>query len=638
MATNVFGLLKCFLSIENLIFRRVDDKVHPAIFLYITSMNYSRFLYFILLFACWASIVHAQQVIDVTTHGLKPNSFEDATPGIRMALQECQTDSHSILSFPKGRYDFWPDQAEEHTYYISNSSSESEYPSKRQRAGLYLNGLRNTTIEGNGSTFIFHGKMISWLLDSCENIRIQNVSVDYERPGMSEFTLLDVSPTEVLASIHPDSRFSIIDGTLEWYGERWLTRNFHAVLVDSALGLFTYSDWAPFRASAAEVVAPLTVKFVGDFSGFKGQQGEIVTIRDRYRDYVGALVTYSKNISLDHVHMKYMHGLGIISQFSENLSYRHVTIAPDPASGRVIASSADGMQFSGCKGNILVENCQFNGMHDDAINVHGTHLKVVDITSPKSIKVSFMHGQTYGINAFRGGDSVAFVHPATLQAYGDGVVAKAVAVSEREIQLELTEALPAGMVMGDVLENTTWTPQVTVRGSRIAGTNTRGVLVTTRRKVLIEHNTFYRTGMHAILIENDASGWFESGPVTDVVIRNNLFQECGYNSAPDNYVIKIAPQNRQLVDGHYVHKNIRIDRNTFIVHDSPLLSARSTSNLLFGNNRVVWTDFLAGGQSRVPFSFVACTGVHIKGNSFDSRIPLEVNTSEMEPSQIKVDF
>ena len=35
--------------------------------------------------------------------------------------------------------------------------------------------------------------------------------------------------------------------------------------------------------------------------------------------------------------------------------------------------------------------------------------------------------------------------------------------------------------------------------------------------------------MSAILIEGDAEGWFESGPVSDVLIEGNIFVDCAYN-------------------------------------------------------------------------------------------------------------
>ena len=40
-----------------------------------------------------------------------------------------------------------------------------------------------------------------------------------------------------------------------------------------------------------------------------------------------------------------MHGMGLINQFSENLTFDTVAIAPDPASGRTTAAWADGHEW-----------------------------------------------------------------------------------------------------------------------------------------------------------------------------------------------------------------------------------------------------------------------------------------------------
>src|SRR3569833_301266 len=112
--------------------------------------------------------------------------------------------------------------------------------------------------------------------------------------------------------------------------------------------------------------------------------------------------------------MQYMHGLGILSKFSENITMRSVGVLPRKGSGRRIASFADGMHFSGCKGSIDIEQCVFAGLHDDAINVHGTHLKIIRRPTNRTMVVRFMHPQTYGIPAFWPGDSEALDRPATL--------------------------------------------------------------------------------------------------------------------------------------------------------------------------------------------------------------------------------
>ncbi|MBN8788067.1 MAG: right-handed parallel beta-helix repeat-containing protein [Terrimonas sp.] len=582
----------------------------------------------------FAAIANAQ-TIHVTDYGVQPNSFADATGGVQKAIEDCRKHGQSTIVFPEGRYDFWTDNAVETRYYISNTSSEIEVPEKKQRAGLFFKNLKNITIEANNAVFVFHGKMITWVIDSCENISIRNVSVNYERPGMSEMTIKAITPTSVTAAIHPDSKFAIINGKLEWYGEKWITRNFHAVLVRPEEGTLFYSNWAPFLNSKAEVIAPLTVQFTGDFSTIKARPGDVLTVRDRYRDYVGVFHNRSKNISLFNVKMHSMHGLGIVSQFCENLSYDSVFV--EPAADRMIASSADGMHFSGCKGQITINHCRFRGMHDDPVNVHGTHLKVTEIISPVKLKLRFMHHQTYGFPAFATGDSVAFLHAAALQIFGTGVVRSASLISEREMIVEMQQPFTDKLKEGDALENITWTPSLTIQNSRFEGTNTRGTLVTTRRKVLIENNVYYRTGMNAILIGNDASDWYESGPVTDVTIRNNQFIECGYNSGSNNYIINISPEAQVLEKGYYVHRNRKIENNYFKVYDYPVLRAYSTKELVFSNNTIERSDFMTAGNKRPSSRLIACTAVKIDKNIFKDDEP-EIEVEKMKRKDVRTDI
>jgi hypothetical protein len=598
----------------------------------------SIFLFFLIL--CSTALPNlAQQVISVSSYGIKPNTFVDATSDVKAAIKACTGFAGTTLVFPKGRYDFWPEHAEVRDYYVSNTSSEQDCPSKLKTIGLLFEKKKNLTIEGNGSLFVFHGKMITWAMDHCENIVIKNIRVDFERPTMSEMTFRTVSDSLITADIHPDSKYTIINGKLNWYGEGWGMNGFHAVLVDPKMGTEFYSSWDPFAKSEAKEITPFQVCFKGKFSNLSVKPGQVLTIRDPVRDEVGAFINQSKNITAKNVSMYYMHGLGIVNQFSENLHYDSVFVMPRPGSGRVISSFADCMHFSGCKGQVTIENCKFNGTHDDPINVHGTHLKITGIISPTTIKVRFMHPQTYGFEAFFAGDSVAFVHSAKLQVFGRGVISSAELISEREMQLEFSKPFPVGVNIDDCLENLTWTPSLTIKNCRFEGVLTRGVLVTTRHKVLIENNTFYRTGMHAILIANDASSWYESGPVQDVTIRNNTFEECGYNSAPGNYVIAIAPENHELVPGYMVHKNIRIENNIFKVYDYPLISARSTENLTFTGNTVLWTEnFMAPqGKPRAAFVLTACKKVKIVGNEFKSSVKPSILLQGMGEKEFKTD-
>ena len=129
-----------------------------------------------------------------------------------------------------------------------------------------------------------------------------------------------------------------------------------------------------------------------------------------------------------------------------------------------------------------------------------------------------------------------------------------------------------------VVENVTWTPEVNIVGNRFSRIPTRGVLLSTRRKSIIENNTFYGMQMSAILVADDAMSWFESGPVHNLTIRRNTFIDCG------GPIINIAPEYRKF-DGH-VHRNIVIEENVF-ESDNPSVAAvyaRGVDGIVIRNN------------------------------------------------------
>jgi hypothetical protein len=577
-------------------------------------------------------------VVNVTDYGAKPWSFENVVPAVKLAILACNKNTPVVLVFPRGRYDFWPEHAEQRNYFISNTSSAEECPSKLKTIGLLFDKMKNLTIEGNGSLFVFHGKMTTFVFDHCENIQLSDLKVDFERPTMSEMTFREVSDSVITAAIHPDSKYSINESKLKWYGEGWGMEHFHAILVKPGEGTEFYTSWTPFQQAKTTAMTPGLVSFKGDFKNYHFRPGEVLTIRDPIRDQVGMFINQSKNIHLKNVSMQYMHGLGIVSQFSENLYYDSVSVMPDPESGRMIAAFADCMHFSGCKGQIILDGCHFKGAHDDPVNVHGTYLKITGVLSPTTFRIRFMHPQTYGFNAFFKGDSIALVHGAALQTYGTAVIVSAKLISEKEMLVELARPVPGKILPGDCIENITWTPSVMVHNCRFERTNTRGLLITTRRKVVIEHNIFYRTGMQAILIAGDASSWFESGAVQDISIQNNIFEDCGYQDA-GCYVIAIAPENHVLIPGYMVHRNIRIENNLFKVLDSPVLTARSTGGLLFKNNTIVRTDFRKQNKDYpLHFNLIACRNVEIKDNPIDGFNNATVQLEDMDQKELSTDI
>ncbi|MDR1121049.1 MAG: right-handed parallel beta-helix repeat-containing protein [Dysgonamonadaceae bacterium] len=585
------------------------------------------------------------EVINVADWGIHPNTFEDATAKLQQVIAACRNKPDVILTFPPGRYDFWPDKAIQKEYYISNTSSESDCPSKVKNIGLLFENLKNITVEGNGSLFVFHGKMITLAIDRSENIEIRNLSIDFERPSMSEITIDELYPDSLIASVHPDSRYAIIDGKIHFYGENWsMNDNYFSILTDTIQGTNVYTSWSPIQDAKAIERSPFKLKFENKFDHTNYKTGQTITIRKHIRDHVGLFVNRSKNVRMENINIHYMHGLGVVSQFSENLTYRHINITPSRQ--RTIASFADGMHFSGCKGHIEIDKCNFKGLHDDPVNVHGTYLKIEKIDNPAKLTLRFMHAQTYGMQAFFVNDTVAFIRSETLQKTGFAVVTNVERLSDREVRIELDKPLPKEITMGDCIENITCIPSLRISNCRMEMTNTRGLLVTTPKKVVIENNHFYRTGMYAIQIAADANSWYESGAVQDVVIRHNTFEACGYNlyGGNNHYAIAIEPENHKRVKNHWVHRNIYIRDNVFKVYDNhPVIRARSVENLDFGNNTIENIPLIPllkeqgeGRGNNAAFLFDNCTRIRIHDNTY--KLPntnIGIKCINMRKSDIK---
>ena len=225
-----------------------------------------------------------------------------------------------------------------------------------------------------------------------------------------------------------------------------------------------------------------------------------------------------------------------------------------------------------------------------------------------------MHGQTFGFLAFNPGDEIALVRWDSLQLYGANRVLEASLINPKEILLKLAQPIPQTFRENDAVENVTWTPEVEIRGCTVSRIPTRGFLITTRRRVLIEDNSFFNTHMSAILVENDAKGWYESGCVRDMTIRGNRFTRCA------EPVIHINPQNS--LPNQAVHRNIRVEANTFILRDALCIKAKSTAGLTVTGN-MFFSDQALRDTTAVQTR--DCSIVRLEGNRY---MPLPESVGE----------
>lgn len=531
-----------------------------------------------------------------------PGSFNETLMPMGSGTAEAPVE----IRFAPGRYDFFPARALKLKLHISNSNDDPYTP---KAIALLFRDARHFRVSGDQSNLYIHGKMIEAMFDHAEDITLTGLSFDYHRPLVSELTVEKVGADFAEARIQPDSTYAIEDGRLVWVGEGWrsLGAGLNQECDPTADGRCWRRGSGPLTGvTKAEELAPFQVRFC--FTNNPGfTKGRVLQFRETFRDCAGGLVHRSKDITWRNCALRSLGGMGIVHQFSENLTYDHVDLAPRPGSGRTTCGWADLLHFSGCKGQILITDCKLSGSHDDPINVHGTHLRIVGQPTPNQILVCFMHPQTYGLEAFMAGDDLEFVNHVNLRAYATNRVKAVAFKNDKEILLTLDAPAPEKIGDLDVVENVTWTPSVIVRRCHISVDSCRGFLLTTRRAVLVEDNTFLRTTMSAIDIADDANSWFESGPVREVTIRGNRFIQCG------EPVIRIQPENHTTDPNEPVHSDIRIENNTFDLSGGAAIAARSTRRLTISGNRFSATT--------LPVQTTACTEVVLRDNQLGAKDP-----------------
>ncbi|HLO82711.1 MAG TPA: hypothetical protein VK166_17220, partial [Chitinophagaceae bacterium] len=170
-----------------------------------------------------------QERIFLKNRGLKPGSGENASPVIKKVLEQCVGKRNITIVLPGGRLDLWPEGSFSRELYVSNATEDDSLPKTRNIAFLF-EGSSNIQIEGNNTLVVLHGKMVSFAILNCSNISLRNLAFDMERPTMSEMTVMSATSDSVLANIHPDSKYSIKDGKLGFYGDGWTTKQYHTIL------------------------------------------------------------------------------------------------------------------------------------------------------------------------------------------------------------------------------------------------------------------------------------------------------------------------------------------------------------------------------------------------------------------------
>lgn len=541
----------------------------------------------------------ADRVYDITRFGLKPDSKKNASPVVQKALArikaECKEGDRIILRFPKGRYHFHEAGAAVREYYISNHDQDNP-----KKVGIALEDVDNLTLDGQGSEFVFYGRMIPVSLLRAENCVLKDFSIDFATPHIAQVQVVENSPEKgITFEVAPWVNYRITkDSVFESYGEGWKMQHPWGIAFEEKTKRVVYntSDIGCPTKGATEV-APRRVN-APKWKDARLVPGTVIAMRGYGRPTPGIFLSHDTNTSLLNMKVHYAEGMGLLAQLCDNITLDGFSVClkgdGDP---RYFTTQADATHFSGCRGKIVSKNGVYEGMMDDAINVHGTYLKVVKRVDERTLIGRYMHGQAWGFDWGFRGDSVQFVRSETMELAGEKNRIESIRPYDketvdgaREFVITFSEAIAPEISeqSGYGIENLTWTPEVLFADNVIRNNRARGTLFSTPKETVVENNLFDHTSGTAILLCGDCNGWYETGACRNVTIRNNRFVNALTNMFQfTNAVISIYPEIPNLKDQQkYFHSGIVIENNEFETFDAPILYAKSVDGLVYRNNVV----------------------------------------------------
>ncbi len=557
--------------------------------------------------------------------GLRNTKKRDCHKFINDALKTIEQGKPTVLVFTRGEYHFYPEQSNKRPYFESNTTDVNP-----RNCSFLFENMSNIIIEGNGSNLIFHEQMQPFTFDNCRNITLRNISIDWEQPLIAQAQVLQVNEKSIRVSINlKESPFRIEEGKIffgtskanqqPWKSTMEFDRDGRFVVPQTGDRGCLGRGWENYLA---ENILPGIIDIHFPFLR-KPAVGNFLVMRHAERIHSGIFIQNSKNIKVENLNLYHATGLGILAQFSEDLTFDSYRAIPNKAKNRYFGGGDDGIQISNCKGLITITNCEFAGLMDDPINVHGTSVQVTDVMGSKQLKCRFMHHQSIGLNWGHRGDKVSFIENSVMKSLGTGEIASFKLLDDETFLLTFKADIPKQLEVGDALENLTWSPDLHVSNSHFKSCRARGLLVSTPGKVVIENNIFESSGS-AILIAGDANNWFESGAVTDVLIKNNVFTELCNTSSYQfcEGIISVYPEIPvSKAETPPFHKNIRIENNQFNPFDYPVLFARSVDGISFSNNTITRsTRFEPYHHRKYTFSFEACKNAIISNNTFSGEV------------------
>lgn len=499
---------------------------------------------------------------------LSPDGQNDRTQEVLQLIGRLRRGDTLMLAH--GEYHFHDEHALRVTLYPSNNTGGEK------RVIFPLVGLHDVTIDGQGSTLVFYDQAFPFALLDCSGITLRNFTITTRYPAAVQFRLREKRAdgftvqlgggTDYEVDGQGNVRFTLGSRQVRTQDGRISMHAMPRMLISYLMTPESVGDKDEFPAMFVGARARdlghrlLDFHYYGDphpkcvSTPYNVDEPVVLNLAEK-RLQIACFMDSCDGVRVEDVAIRRFGGMGFVAQRSGNVRYDRVDVWP--ADGEDVSVTADVFQCINCYGDVSIRNSRAGHSLDDVVNVHGNYLEV-ERAMGRTLTLRARHLQHECFFPYRRGDSLEIISPHSREVVARARVRRVIpSVDDHflcQVQVDIpTEAIPAG----SLVENITLCPNVVIAGNTFS--HFPHMRLSGRGRMLVRDNDISYSC--AALVGNDlAECWYESGRLSEVVIQGNRFTDC--NALGGLYVLTFGVSGWQQ-DAPRIHGRVVLRGNTY---------------------------------------------------------------------------
>lgn len=451
-------------------------------------------------------------MIDLKTFGIVPNTGKDMSTEFIALFKYCKENTVSSVRLEKGIYDFF-----EPLRINLNLADASPDGNISRDFALILSEMKDFLLDGRGSTFLMHGNMSALLINSCSEITIKNLGIDYAVAPTVTLTVIEQEKNRIV--LRSSVPYSIVDKKRLSLGENLFPLNTDKDFVYSVLdGEGVVRTEKNLFASAKKIV-PFGEGFVEIKLGAPCKElknGDCIAVPFNKNKSFGTVINKSTETVLTNVAFFQAGNSAVFAQDSKRLSFHQVKLAPTSIGSFVC--TGDGIKLVECGGRIQIENSVFEGIGGNAVSVANEYYTVTNVDGSE-VEAVPANPYTYSRIPFEDGDLTE-----VYEIYGQEKMTQSSIIKLRKNVNVLTLMLRGVLHIkkGDALLNGSKEPLLEIYNNSFKKVSKSAVLVAVAKEILLIGNSFSDIGASGIHIGGDE---INGGQVMKATVLKNDFSK-----------------------------------------------------------------------------------------------------------------